>query len=82
MPEFYEESDVFAKDDADIGCIPNLQLKIQLDDETPVQKCYNTIPKPLYREVKEDVQKLLDHSWITKSTSPYSSPVACVRKRT
>lgn len=77
----FSESDVFAKDDADIGCIPNLQLKIHLTDETPVQKAYNSIPKPLYREVKEYVQKLLDHGWIRKSTSPYSSPVVCVRKK-
>lgn len=77
----YDESDVFAKDEADIGCIPNLQLKIQLNDQTPVQKRYNAIPKPLYREVKEYVQNLLDHGWIRKSTSPYSSPVVCVRKK-
>ncbi|XP_027886122.1 uncharacterized protein LOC114152417 [Xiphophorus couchianus] len=77
----YEESDVFAKDDADIGCIPKLKLKIQLNDETPVQKRYNAIPKPLYGEVKEYVRKLLDHGWIRKSTSPYSSPVVCVRKK-
>lgn len=77
----YGESDVFAKDDADIGCIPSLQLKIHLQDETPVQKCYNSIPKPLYQEVKEYVRNLLDHGWIRKSTSPYSSPVVCVRKK-
>ena len=28
----HNESDVFAKDDADIGCIPNLQLKIHQKD--------------------------------------------------
>ncbi len=38
-------------------------------------------PKALYREVKEHVQKLLDHGWIRKSVSPYSSPVVCVRKK-
>lgn len=77
----FNQSDVFAKDDADIGCIPNLQLKIALTDDTPVQKSYNAIPKPLYREVKEYVQNLLDHGWIRKSISPYSSPVVCVRKK-
>lgn len=77
----FSESDVFAKDDTDIGCIPDLQLKIHLTDEKPVQKSYNAIPKPLYREVKEYVQKLLNHGWIRKSTSPYSSPVVCVRKK-
>lgn len=77
----YEESDVFAKDDSDIGCIPNLQLKIHLKDETPVQTSYNSVPKPLYKEVKEYVQNLLNKGWIRKSTSPYSSPVVCVRKK-
>ncbi len=74
----YDESDVFAHDDGDIGCIPNLKLKINLKDDTPVQKCYNSIPKPLYKEVKEYVQNLLDHGWIKKSSSAYSSPVVCV----
>uniref|UniRef100_A0A674MFQ5 Gypsy retrotransposon integrase-like protein 1 n=1 Tax=Takifugu rubripes TaxID=31033 RepID=A0A674MFQ5_TAKRU len=77
----YEESDVFAKDDCDIGCIPNLQLKIHLKDDTPVQTSYNSVPKPLYREVKDYVQNLLDQGWIRKSTSSYSSPVVCVRKK-
>ncbi|TWW58129.1 Retrovirus-related Pol polyprotein from transposon 17.6 [Takifugu flavidus] len=77
----YEESDVFAKDDCDIGCIPSLQLKIHLKDDTPVQTSYNSVPKPLYREVKDYVQNLLDQGWIRKSTSSYSSPVVCVRKK-
>lgn len=77
----YNESDVFAKEDGDIGCIPSLQLKINLKDETPVQKTYNSIPKPLYKEVKDYVQNLLDRGWIKKSTSSYSSPVVCVRKK-
>ncbi len=42
---------------------------------------YNAIPKPLYREVKNYVQNLLDRGWIRKSTSAYSSPVVCVRKK-
>lgn len=77
----YEESDIFAKDDADIRCIPNLQLKIQLSDETPVQKRYNAIPKPLYQEVKYYVQKLLSNGYIRKSTSPYSSKDKSLRLR-
>lgn len=77
----YDESDVFAHDDGDMGCIPNLKLKTNLKDDTPVQKCYNSIPKPLYKEVKEYVQTLLDRGWIKKSSSAYSSPVVCVRKK-
>lgn len=77
----FEESDVFAQDEGDIGCIPNLQLKIRLSDDTPVQRCYNSIPKPLYKEVKDYVQNLLNRGWIKKSSSSYSSPVVCVRKK-
>lgn len=77
----YEQSTAFAKEDADIGCIPGLQLTSNLGDDTPVQKSYNAIPKPLYREVKYYVQNLLDHGWIRKPTSAYSSPVVCVRKK-
>lgn len=77
----FEESTVFAKEDVVIGYIPNLKVKINLKDDRPVQKCYNAIPKPLYKEVKDYVLNLLDHGWIKKSTSPYSSPVVCVRKK-
>lgn len=77
----FEESDVFAQDEGDIGCIPDLQLKIHLSDNTPVQRCYNAIPKPLYKEVKDYVQNLLNRGWIKKSSSLYSSPVVCVRKK-
>lgn len=58
-----------------------MQLKISVVDDNPVQKCYNSIPKPLYKEVKEYVQNVLDRGWIRKSVSSYSSPVVCVRKK-
>lgn len=77
----FEESDVFAQGEGDIGCIPNFQLKINVVDNNPVQKYYNSMPKPLYKEFKEYVQNLLDRGWIRKSVSPYYSPVVCVRKK-
>ncbi len=77
----FEESDVFAQEEGDIGYIPDLQLKIRQSDNTPVQRCYNAIPKPLYKEVKDYVQNLLNRGWIRKSSSSYSSPVVCVRKK-
>lgn len=45
----YEELDVFTKYDTDTGCIPNLQLKVKLANETLVQKRHNPISKPLHR---------------------------------
>lgn len=77
----FEESDVFARGEGDVGCIPNLHLKINVTDNNPVQKCYSSIPKPLYQEVKDYVKNLLDRGWSRKSVSSYSSPVVCAHKK-
>lgn len=76
-----EECRAFSRDSGDIGCIPSLQMEIRLKDDTPVQRAYASIPKPLYREVKEYIQELLVKGWVVKSQSPYAAPVICVRKR-
>lgn len=76
-----EESGAFAHDDSDVGCIPSLQLKIRLHDTTFMKHTYMSVPKPLRREVKEYLEDLLNKGWITKSKSPYSSPVVCVHKK-
>ena len=76
-----EERDSFAKDESDIGCIPNLKLSINLTDNVPVQKNYVAVPRPLYPEVKAYIEDLLNRNFISMSTSPYSSPVVCVRKK-
>lgn len=77
----YEESNAFARDDNDVGCVPSLQMEINLKDDIQVQRTYATVPKPLYKEVKEYIQVLLAKKWIVKSKSPYSAPVVCVRKK-
>ncbi len=46
-----------------------------------IQKNYNSIPKPLYPEVKQYIEDLLNRKFIRKSKSAYSSPVVCVRKK-
>ncbi|KAI3357074.1 hypothetical protein L3Q82_015450 [Scortum barcoo] len=76
-----EESGAFARDDNDMGCITSLEMSITLNDNTPIQKSYASIPKPLYREVKEYIEDLLAKGWIVKSKSPYSAPVLCVRNK-
>lgn len=77
----WEESAAFAQDSHDIGCIPSLQMSINLKDEIPVQRAYSSVPKPLFKEVKEYVQDLLMKGWIVKSKSSYAAPVVCVRKK-
>ena len=56
-------------------------MKIQLKDQTPIQKTYYSMPKPLHLEVKNYIEHLLNKGWITKSASHYSSPIVAVRKK-
>lgn len=76
-----EECHSFSKSDSDIGCIRNLQLSISLKDDEPVNCTYMSVPKPLYREMKEYLHDLIIQGWIEKSNSLYSSPIVCVRKK-
>ena len=41
---------------------------------------YNHIPKPLFPEVNQRIEDLLNSGWIKHSKSAYSGPVLCVRK--
>ena len=76
-----DECDAFSKNDDDIGCAPELQLNIELMDKTPVKTSYRSIPPPLYREVKDYLVDLMNKGFIQRSSSPYSSPMVCVRKK-
>ena len=77
----HEEAESFFKGDDDTGCIKDLKLKLNLSDQRPVQKTYNHITKPLFPEVKQHIEDLLNHGWIKHSKSACSSPVVCVQKR-
>lgn len=68
-----EEADSFSKNDEDVGCAEGLQLKINLSDSRPVQKNYTAVPKPLYPEVKQYVEDLLNRGWVRKSRSAYTT---------
>ena len=76
-----KKQDAFTKDDDDVGSILALEININLKDTTPVQTNYVAVPRPLYPEVKSHIEDLLNCKFIKKSTSPYSSPAVCVRKK-
>lgn len=76
-----EESESFSRSDDDIGCVENLQMNIPLKDAEPVSRTYLSVPKPLYKEMKDYLQDLIAQGWVEKSISSYSSPVVCVRKK-
>ena len=76
-----EEAESFSKTDGDVGRAEELQVDINLTDLVPVQRKYTAIPRPLYAEVKQYIEDLLNQGWIQKSKSAYSSLVVCVRKK-
>ena len=59
------ECDSFRKDD-EVGCIKDMVMDIKLKDHQPVQKNYLSIPRPLYTEVKQYIEDLLNRQFITK----------------
>ena len=75
-----EESESFSIH-GEIGDAKGLQMNINLTDTIPVQKTYTAVPRPLYPEVKNYVEDLLNRGWVQRSRSAYSSPVVCVRKK-
>ena len=76
-----DAKEVFSKDDADIGDIPDFKMQINLVDQVPVTEAYRRIPPHLYAEVKNYIDDLLANGWIKQSFSSYSSPIVCVRKK-
>lgn len=72
--------DVFARNDDDIGYVPELKLDIQMVDKVPVKTSYRSIPQALYDEVKDYLQNLIAKGFVRKSKSPYASPLVCASK--
>ena len=77
----FEECEVFARSDCDIGDIPDLQMDINLTDSVPVNEAYRHLPRKLYDDVKSYLNDLIVNGWIQESTSDYASPIVCVRKK-
>ena len=77
----YEECEVFSRSDTDIGDIPDFQMDIHLTDEVPVHQAYRHLPRKLYDDVKNYLNDLIVNGWVQESSSPYASPIVCVRKK-
>ena len=77
----FEECEVFARSDTDIGNIPDFQMDIHLTDDVPVNQAYRHLPRKLYDDVRNYLNDLIVNGWIQESESPYASPIVCVRKK-
>ena len=76
-----EERKAFCTSESEVGCAEELQMKINLSDNRPVEMNYVEVPKPLHPELKAYVEDLLNRGFITKSRSPYSSACVVVCKK-
>ena len=74
-----EESGVFSRGKDDQGDVPDMEMEIHLKDDVPVVVPHRQLPRQLYEEVKNFINDLVKR--IRESTSNYSSPIVCARKK-
>ena len=76
-----EYSDIFSKDDLDLGRTDLTKHEIKLTDYTPFKQGYRRIPPHLYDQVKSHLNDMLKLGAIKKSYSPWSSSIVLVQKK-
>ena len=76
-----EYSDIFSKDDLDLGRTNLAKHDIQLTDYTPFKQSYRRIPPQLYDQVKAHLNEMLELGAIRPSQSPWSSAIVLVQKK-
>ena len=77
----WQNKDVFALNDKDLGKTNLVEHAIHLKDDTPFRERYRRIPATMYEEVRKHIQDMLDIGAIRYSNSAYASPVVLVRKK-
>ena len=76
-----EYNDIFSKDSSDIGKTPLITMEIETGDSPPVcQRPYN-LPLKHIDWVQKELNTLEKAGVITRSVSPWASPIVIVPKR-
>ena len=77
-----EYNDIFSRDSSDIGKTPLITMEIETGDSPPVcQRPYN-LPLKHIDWVQKELDTLEKAGVITRSVSPWASPIVIVPKRT
>ena len=77
-----EYNDIFSKDSSDTGKTPLITMEIETEDSPPVcQRPYN-LPLKHIDWVQKELDTLEKAGVITRSVSPWASPIVIVPKRT
>ena len=74
-------SNVFSKDDLDIGCTTSVKHKIRLTDETPFRENCRRIPPADYADARQHLRDLQGKGIIHDSESQLASPIVLVCKK-
>ena len=77
-----EFDDIFSKDSADLGKTPLLKMDIPTGDNPPVCQRPYTLALKHIQWVQEEIETLERAGIITKSISPWASPIVIVPKKT
>ncbi len=79
----HQYTDVFAKDDFDLGRTPLIKHHIDTGTNAPVCSQSHRIPEAQKPIIKQHIDKMLQHGIISPSTttSPWSSPVVLIKKK-
>lgn len=73
--------DLYYTPETGLGYTEVSKHRIHMTDDVPVTSPFRRIPPNEIQEVKKHIESLLDQNIITKSTSPYASPIVIVRKK-
>ena len=76
-----EFSDVFSKDDYDLGLCTLTEHVIDTGDAKPVKQPPRKVPLAFANEDKAALEELTKQGSIRPSTSPWASPIVLVRKK-
>ena len=77
-----EFSDVFSKNDFDLGCLSGVEHKINTYDEIPHAEKFRRTPLQFQKAEQEYIEKLLQQGVIEPSVSEWSAAPVLVRKKT
>ena len=78
----HEYQDIFSKDSTDLGKTPLLQMEIPTGSSPPVSQKPYTLALKHIQWVQDEIETLEKAGIITKSVSPWASPIVIVPKKT
>ena len=76
-----EFSDVFSKNDLDLGCFDEIKLNINTADATPIRQNMRRTPFNFEQEEEEHLESMLKANVISPSNSEWASCPVLVRKK-